>query len=79
MNIVLEIVCVPHDRVEEEIGREVVVVAQKFLAEQLLDEGAVRIIGRVAIAKLPRDALMDLNHGQQAHFSLSQGRGLRVE
>ena len=64
LNIVFEVVCVSHDRVKEEICREVVIVAQKVLTEQLLNERAVGIVGRVAVSKLSRDALMDLNYSQ---------------
>ena len=64
LNIVFEVVCVSHDRVKEEIRCEMVIVAQKVLAEQLLDERAVGVVRRVAVSKLSRDALMDLNYGQ---------------
>ena len=56
-----------------------VIVAKKVFAEQLLDESAVGIVWCVAVSKLPGNALMDLNYGQQAHFSSSQGRALRIE
>ena len=64
LNIVFEVVCVSHDRVKEEIRCEMVIVAQKVLAEQLLDERAVGVVRRVAVSKLSRNALMDLNYGQ---------------
>ena len=46
-----------------------IVVAKKVLAEQFLDKGTVRVVWRVAVSKLTWNALMDLNHGQEAHFS----------
>ena len=58
LSIVLKVISVPHQDVEEEVRRQIVVIAKEVLAQQLLDKSTVGIVWRVSISKLAWDALM---------------------
>ena len=74
LRVVLEVVCVAHDDFEEEVSCQMAVVLEKVPAEELLDQGAVRVFRAIFVSQFPRNDLVQLRNGKQADLSASYWR-----